>query len=86
MSIEAELRRQITALELNCKKYHQQAVDANNFLDSNKVLKNAVADLKMLERDREVVDAALNALSDLKNLTALPESIQKLVQLLESRT
>lgn len=82
MSLEAELRRQIAALESNCKKYQQAAVVANGLLDANKVLKQALADLKTLEASRQIEEAVREAVPDLKNLANPPESVQKLLKLL----
>jgi O-succinylbenzoate synthase len=73
MSIEAELRRQIAALEENCKKYQQAATLATGLLDGNKVLKQAVADLKVLEANRRIVEAVCEAVPDLKNLANPPD-------------
>lgn len=82
MSIEAELRRQITSLEANCKKFQKEAQEAQNKLNANKVLQEAIAALKALERNQAIATAAEAAAKDLKALDNPPESVRILLQTL----
>lgn len=86
MSNEDELKRQILGLESNCKMFQQQAKEAAANLNANKILKSAIEELKTFEYNKKIVDAVNEAIPDLKKMPDLPESVQKLMALIEPRT
>jgi hypothetical protein len=69
------------ALESNCKKYQLQAQAAAQALDANKVLKQAIADLKLLEQNQRIIDALKESIPDLQKIENPPESVLKLLKM-----